>query len=111
LEGGSLPSLTRTICLAKEKSIKYGDFCIESNEKAVAARRKDWQAIVKGLLKSELKRRNLSYADLAEGLAAMGVKDNERNISNKIARGSFTAVFFVQCMEAIGCHTIRLGSE
>jgi hypothetical protein len=40
--------------------------------------------------------------------AAIGVKDNERNISNKIARGSFTAVFFVQCLEAIGCHTIHL---
>jgi hypothetical protein len=69
---------------------------------------KDWQAHVKGLLKSELKRRNLSYADLAERLAATGVKDNERNISNKIARGSFTAVFFVQCLEAVGCKTLHL---
>ena len=72
------------------------------------ARSKDWQARVKGILKAELKRRNLSYADLAEKLGAVGVKDNERNISNKIARGSFTAVFFVQCMEAIGCRTIHL---
>jgi Domain of unknown function (DUF6471) len=75
----------------------------------MAAKRKDWQALVKGLLKAELKRRNLSYADLAEKLAAIGVKDSERNISNKIARGSFTAVFFVQCMEAIECRTIHLG--
>lgn len=72
------------------------------------AKSKDWRARVKGLLKAELKRRNLSYADLAERLVAIGVKDNERNISNKIARGSFTAVFFVQCMEAIGCRTIHL---
>lgn len=69
---------------------------------------KNWQALVKGLLKAELKRRNLSYADLAEKLRAIGIKDNERNISNKIARGSFTAVFFVQCLEAIGCKTIHL---
>ncbi len=69
---------------------------------------KNWQALVKGLLKAELKRRNLSYADLAEKLRAIGVKDNDRNISNKIARGTFTAVFFLQCMEAIGCHTIHL---
>jgi Domain of unknown function (DUF6471) len=47
-------------------------------------------------------------ADLADKLAAVGVKDNERNISNKIRRGTFTAVFFVQCMEAIGCRTIHL---
>ena len=75
----------------------------------MTAKRRDWQAQVKGLLKAELKRRNLSYADLAHKLGAVGVKENERNISNKIGRGSFTAVFFVQCMEAIGCHTIHLG--
>ena len=69
---------------------------------------KDWQVRVKGMLKAELKRRNLSYRDLAEKLHAIGVKDSERNISNKIARGSFTTVFFVQCMEAIGCRTIHL---
>jgi hypothetical protein len=74
----------------------------------MALKRRDWQARVKGLLKAELKRRNLSYADLAAKLAAVGVKDNERNISNKISRGTFTAVFFVQCMEAIGAHTIHL---
>lgn len=74
----------------------------------MAAKRKDWQALIKGLLKAELKRRNLSYANLAEKLAAIGVKDNERNISNKISRGTFTAVFFVQCMDAIGCKTIHL---
>lgn len=72
------------------------------------AKAKDWQAKVKGLLKAELKRRDLSYADLAEKLGAIGVKDNERNISNKLARGSFTAVFFVQCLESIGCTTIHL---
>jgi Domain of unknown function (DUF6471) len=74
----------------------------------MAAKTKDWQAQVKGVLKAELKRRNVSYADLAEKLAAIGVKDNERNIANKIARGSFTAVFFVQCLEAIGCTTVHL---
>ena len=77
----------------------------------MAAKRKDWQALVKGLVKGELKRRNLSYADLADKLAVLGVKDNERNISNKIGRGSFTAVFFVQCMEAIGCRTIHLNGD
>jgi hypothetical protein len=74
-------------------------------------KRRDWQAQVKGLLKAELKRRNLSYANLAEKLALVGVKENERNISNKISRGTFTAVFFVQCMEAIGCRTVHLGED
>ena len=73
--------------------------------------RKDWQALVKGLLKSELKRRGLGYADLAEKLQAVGVNDNERNISNKIARGTFTAIFFVQCLTAIGRKVIRLEED
>ncbi len=50
----------------------------------MAAKRRDWQATVRGLLKAELKRRDLSYADLADKLAVIGIKDNERNISNKI---------------------------
>ncbi len=75
------------------------------------AKRRDWRAKVKGLLKAELKRRSLSYADLAEKLSAVGVHDNDRNIANKIGRGGFTAVFFVQCMEAIGCRTIHLDDE
>lgn len=71
----------------------------------------DWQAKVKGVLKAELKRRGLVYADLAAKLEAIGIKDNERNISNKLARGTYTAVFFFQCMEAIGCKTVHLTDE
>ncbi len=74
---------------------------------AKVAKAKDWTAQVKGILKAELKRRNVSYAELADKLAAVGIKENERNIANKIARGSFTAVF-VQCLEAIGCETVHL---
>ena len=67
-----------------------------------------WDARVKGILKAELKRRGVTYAQLAEKLAAVGVVDNERNIRNKVARGSFTAVFFVQCLIAIGAADIKL---
>ena len=68
----------------------------------------EWQSRVKGLLKAELKRRNLGYKELAEKLAAIGVEDTERNIANKISRGGFTAVFFVQCLDAIGVSELRL---
>jgi Domain of unknown function (DUF6471) len=47
----------------------------------------------------------------AERLAKLGIKDNERNIANKIARGSFTAVFFVPYLEAIGWETLHLGGR
>ena len=72
---------------------------------------KDWQDRVKGMLKAELKRRNVGYRELAEKLTAMGQADTELNIKNKISRGGFTAVFFVQCLEAIGCTTLRLKED
>jgi microsomal dipeptidase-like Zn-dependent dipeptidase len=67
-----------------------------------------WEAKVKGLLKAELKRRNVTYAQLVEKLAAIGVVDSEPNIRNKLARGKFTAVFLIQCLEAIGSSSLRL---
>lgn len=76
------------------------------DSRLVAAR--DWQSRVKGVLKAELKRRGLSYADLADKLGEIGIKEDRRNISNKIGRGMFTAVFFFQCMDAIGCKTVHL---
>ena len=68
----------------------------------------EWQARVKGLLKAELKRRNVGYKELASRLEAVGIHETERNINNKISRGGFTAVFFVQCLVAIGCANLRL---
>ena len=68
----------------------------------------EWQGRVKGMLKAELKRRNLGYKELAEKLATIGVHDTERNIANKISRGGFTAVFMIQCLAAIGTQELRL---
>lgn len=69
---------------------------------------KDWEDQVKGLLKAELKRRNISYAELCGKLADIGVMDSEPNVRNKLSRGKFTAVFLVQCLEAIGASSLRL---
>ena len=67
----------------------------------------DWTLRAKNLLKAELKKRGVSYRDLAEKLTAMGVPESERNIANKISRGGFTAAFMLQCFAAIGAVTIR----
>ena len=62
----------------------------------------------KNLLKSELKRKGVTYAQLAEKLAEVGVHETERNLNNKISRGGFTAAFLLQCLEAIGASTLQL---
>jgi hypothetical protein len=68
-------------------------------------RTRDWQAMAKGIIRAELARRQLTYADLAERLAAIGVKDDERNVSNKINRGTFSAVFFLNALKRLACRT------
>ena len=68
----------------------------------------EWEAKAKGLLKAELKRRNVSYIQLVEKLALIGVVDSEPNIRNKLSRGKFTAVFLLQCLEAIGASSLQL---
>jgi hypothetical protein len=52
---------------------------------------RDWQAIVKGIIRAELARRNIGYRELAERLEAIGVKGmNERPSLNKVNRGTFS---------------------
>ena len=68
----------------------------------------EFEARAKNLLKGELKRRGVTYAQLAEKLAAIGVVENERNLNNKISRGGFTAAFLLQCLVAIGATGLRL---
>ena len=70
-----------------------------------------WEHLVKGLLKSELKRCDVTYAQLAARLQGMGIAETEANIRNKLSRGKFTAIFFVQCLTAAGVSTVRLTDE
>ena len=69
---------------------------------------REWEDRVKGMLKAELKRRGVTYSDLVGKLADIGVMDSEPNIRNKISRGKFTAVFLIQCLEAVGATNLRL---
>lgn len=74
----------------------------------MAANESQWETKAKLLLKGELARKGVTYAQLVEKLAAIGVMDSEPNIRNKISRGKFTAVFLLQCLEAIGASSLRL---
>ena len=69
---------------------------------------RDWTAYAKGLLRAEMTKRQITYKGLVEHLSAIGVAESEANLRNKISRGGFTASFFLQCLVAIGCHTLRL---
>lgn len=68
----------------------------------------DWEAKAANLLKSELKRKGVTYSGLVEKLAEIGVDEKEVNVRNKLSRGKFTAAFLIQCLEAIGSQSLRL---
>lgn len=62
----------------------------------------------RGIIRAEMARQNVTYAQLVERLAEVGVDENERNLRNKISRGKFTAAFMVDCLSALGVHQISL---
>ncbi|MBL8597722.1 MAG: hypothetical protein JNL14_08290 [Devosia sp.] len=68
----------------------------------------EWETRAKNLLKGELKRRGITYAQLAELLKGLDISETERNLNNKISRGGFTAAFLLQCLTAIGATDLRL---
>ncbi|TIO35039.1 DUF6471 domain-containing protein [Mesorhizobium sp.] len=68
----------------------------------------DWERLLSNFLKAELKVKGMTYGELAERLAALGVHEKEANIANKLSRGRFSAVFLAQCLQAIESEKLRL---
>lgn len=64
--------------------------------------------VAKNLIKGEMGKRNLTYSALADLLNRYGIDENERNLRNKISKGSFTAYFFFQCILAMGARDLDL---
>ena len=75
----------------------------------MASQKPDWSERVKRFLKAELKRHDVSYSELATRLKAHGMEETEASVTNKISRGTFTAMFFVASLQAIGCETVHVG--
>ena len=67
-----------------------------------------WQNRAKRYVKAELKRADVTYEELARRLNERGWTETKAGITNKLARGAFTATFFLAALAEIGCHTVRL---
>ena len=63
----------------------------------------EWEAKAANLLKAELKRQGVTYAQLADLIG-----EKEVNIRNKLSRGKFSAAFLIQSLQAIGRQTFHL---
>lgn len=63
------------------------------------------------MLKVELARRGMKQVELARMLEEeCGVKESPRSLSNKIAGGTFSAIFMFQVLEVIGCEKLTFDS-
>ena len=60
-----------------------------------------WARAVRSVLRVEMARRLSTYSVLAKELAEIGVEIDERVLRNKVARGTFSAIFFFQCLVAM----------
>lgn len=63
----------------------------------------EWEKEAAILLKVELKRHAVTYAQLAEMIG-----DKEVNLRNKLSRGKFSAAYLLQCLKAIGVTEVQL---
>jgi hypothetical protein len=74
----------------------------------VTEKDRDWAHRARRFLRAEIKRAELSYAELAERLKEHGLEETEASIANKLSRGTFAATFFLATMIAIGRDTVNL---
>ena len=68
----------------------------------------DWEKQAANLLKSELKRKGVTYAQLVEKLSHIGISEKEVNVANKLSRGKFSAAFMLACLKVIEVRDLRL---
>lgn len=66
-----------------------------------------WAREAAGILKGLLARDNVGYQGLANKLEALGFEETPRQLRNKINRGTFSFLFFLRCLAALGYEDIR----
>ena len=68
----------------------------------------DWSVEASRLLKAELKRSGVTYRELVDRLAEVGVAETEVSVRSKLKRGTFQFAFVVQCAYVLKVDTLRL---
>jgi hypothetical protein len=77
-------------------------------EMAMPEREKEWADKARQFIKAELKRRRVSYKDLANRLKAHGLEETEAGIASKLCRGTFAVTFFLATLAVLEMEGVRL---
>lgn len=78
------------------------------DEMSVASKEREWADRARRFVKAELKRAEVSYAELARRLKEHGLEETESSITAKLNRGTFAATFFLATMKAIGRDAVNI---
>ena len=70
--------------------------------------RKKWAGRASRFLKAELKRADVTYAELAKRLNEHGMEETEGSIGAKPGHGTFSVTFFLACLTVLGIATLAL---
>ena len=71
-------------------------------------REKELAAKASRFIKAEAKRAGIGYKELAARLNEQGLQETEDSITSKLARGTFSATFFLAALQALGIEAFRL---
>jgi hypothetical protein len=69
----------------------------------------EWANRTRSYLKQRLRDADVTYLELVRRLKKLGFNESEASITNKLARGTFSATFFLAALTAIENKTIKLG--
>ncbi len=67
-----------------------------------------WSKIVTKILKAELAKRGIDYPTLVIKLQDINVNISVEDLRGRMSRGTFSTIFFVQCLRAIGVTSLSL---
>jgi hypothetical protein len=68
----------------------------------------EWEARASAFLKEELKKADMTYAELVARMKKHGFKETEASVTNKLKRGTFNATWFLAALVAIGLEAVKL---
>jgi Domain of unknown function (DUF6471) len=69
---------------------------------------KEWAERASAFLKHKLRESEVTYVELAKRLKKHCHKETEASITNKLARGTFAATFFLACLAALELDGVAL---
>ena len=96
--------------LCKRQNVRYDNFHTKTEDlMAAKAKQPTWEERASRYLKAELKRADVTYEELAERLKKHGQDETKASIAAKLGRGTFSAVFFLTTLSALGLENVPLG--